>query len=653
MATIFGICRPRGTPIEEHEMRCMASATANHAVDGTSLVVSDHVGMGYQPYHTHVRSTLDRQPLRDGSGNLLVFDGRLDNWAELRQALDVNDEDISTSQMILAAFSRWGEACFRRFLGDWALAIWSSTDNQLYLARDHAGARTLYFSHECGTVQWSTYLDTFFSNGKTFEVDERYAARYLSSRPVIDATPYQGIRAVRPAHYLIFHGDRIISKPHWDWFAKGRICYRTDAEYEAHFLAVFRQAVRRRTAEGDPLIAELSGGMDSSSIVCMSDDIRREQGATSVRLIDTISYYDNTEPNWDEKPYFSKIEEVRQKVGIHVPVSFLDRTLQLPVSSTGRCHFPGVDNGLVGRERRLEDLLAPAGYRVVISGIGGDELLGGVPTGLPELADHLFYRELRRFTRQAIAWCLPERMPMIQLLRETIGFAAALYLPLNHDRGRMPPWVTQGLRKRYDGWAPSTPRKAWTPSIPPSTISNGLTWWHILETLPHIHPGYLTRYEYRYPYLDRDLVDFLFRICRQQITRPGRRRSLMRRALVNIVPQEILERRRKAFLIRGPMAMLQQQENSIRTLFVDSLAAQWGFIDANQFRTALDHTIRHSDPRWVLPIIKAISFEMWLRTDRPSTSGPTEPRIFGNLRTDGDERIVSAHKFPDQRRLSA
>jgi asparagine synthetase B (glutamine-hydrolysing) len=78
-----------------------------------------------------------------------------------------------------------------------------------------------------------------------------------------------------------------------------------------------------------------------------------------------------------------------------------------------------------------------------------------------------------------------------------------------------------------------------------------------METLPHLFPQILSRLEYRYPFLDKDLVSFLFSIPREQIVRPGRRRSLMRRALVGIVPDGILERRRKAFQLRAPLAALQ------------------------------------------------------------------------------------------------
>ena len=84
----------------------------------------------------------------------------------------------------------------------------------------------------------------------------------------------------------------------------------SDAEYEEHFRSVFAQSVRRRLRSDSPILAELSGGMDSSSIVCMADEII-SRGQLATPRLDTLSYYDDSEPNWNERPYFSQVEEKR------------------------------------------------------------------------------------------------------------------------------------------------------------------------------------------------------------------------------------------------------------------------------------------------------------------------------------------------------
>jgi asparagine synthase (glutamine-hydrolysing) len=103
-----------------------------------------------------------------------LFDGRLDNYRELIKQLYMPDSEAADSLVVLAAFQRWGSQFFARFIGDWALALWSHLDGSLYLARDHVGTRSLYFEQtkECVSC-WSTYLETLFAESKTSALKQR------------------------------------------------------------------------------------------------------------------------------------------------------------------------------------------------------------------------------------------------------------------------------------------------------------------------------------------------------------------------------------------------------------------------------------------------------------------------------------------------
>lgn len=162
-----------------------------------------------------------------------------------------------------------------------------------------------------------------------------------------------------------------------------------------------------------------------------------------------------------------------------------------------------------------------------------------------------------------------------------------------------------------------------------------------METLPHLYPSIAPRYEYRYPYLDRDLVDFLYRIPREQLVRPGQRRSLMRRALRGIVPHEILERPRKGSLIRGPLLSLQRSEQVIQSIFDGSLIGAMGLIDERCLRTILAEVAKGTSPRWWPALIKAINMEFWLRAQPKILSDArSRPPILRDLRPDrGAEEI--------------
>jgi asparagine synthase (glutamine-hydrolysing) len=619
MSVIFGIVDPSGPPVRQESLEGLASVTARYGPDATSILVHGSIGMAYQAFHTHGRSSLEEGTATDKLGNMIVLDGRLDNSQSLSEQLAIRARDCSDSTLVLKAFECWGPECFSHFVGEWALALWSARDSVLYLVRDHAGTRTLFYRVAGGQILWSSYLESFTADQASPELNMEYLVRVLSCQAVGELTPYREIHAVPPAHFIAIRGGKVTTSPHWNWVADSQIVYRTDAEYDEHFLHLFGQAIKRRTGPGERIIAELSGGMDSSSIVCMSDHMR-EFAAGSADRLDTISYYDDTEPDWDDRPYFEALERFRNKKGFHVNLALrVPRFEPLILFDRVYPYFCG-DSDKFEIDTQFERLIGPGRYRVIISGIGGDELLGGVPNGMSELADHLRQGRLLKLWSQAFAWCMVGRQSLLHMLCDTVKSAIDLYRAPGIDQDSVPPWLRPDVRgiclrarSRFAGTRGSI-------FSMPSAIVNGQTWWAILETLPSWSPAIVGCYEYRYPYLDRDLVDFLHRVPREQLVQPGRRRFLMRRALQGIVPTEVLERRRKAFVSRGPISRIRDAQHKIEHLFSESLVARCGLIDRDAFLLAL-RTELSSDMKWVRHMTNTIEAELWLRGRGRQRSG--------------------------------
>jgi asparagine synthase (glutamine-hydrolysing) len=611
MSIIFGIRKAEGQAVEERQLLHLAHATDRYAPDGTFVHANGRVGMGFQPYHTHQRSNIESQPVVDGRGDVLVMDGRLDNHAELCGHLDIREADTADSLIVLAAFERWGEDCFSRFIGEWALALWSHADRSLYLARDHAGTRTLYFEQTKDQILWSTFLETFFDEQKARDLDERFAVCYLGCQLIGHLTPYKGVRAVPPAHYLKFHEGQVVRKPHWQWQAKDKIRYHTDLEYEEHFLSLFQQSVERHTAPGAPILAQLSGGMDSTAIVCMSDHIRNSQGATPEDLLDTISYYNDTEPNWDEKPYFTAVEQQRGKKGVHIDASLFGPTFQPPDTTY---LLPGPDSGTNQREAYWMHAAGLPRYRTILSGIGGDEVLGGVPTPMPELADRLVSGDLRGLIHASISWSLVNRSPLIYMLADTMRFTIDVYRNDGARAGAMPPWVTARSSTPLTSSSQIQSAMREHGFAFPSSLVNGRMWWSMIESLPTLSPAQQMRPEYRYPYLDKSLVEFLFRIPPRQLVEPGKRRSLMRRALHGMLPKEVIYRRRKAYSLRQPLLAVIQNQERICALLHNSIVADLHFIDPHGCKRWLDTIGNGKDLRWLPYLGRLIALELWLRS---------------------------------------
>jgi asparagine synthase (glutamine-hydrolysing) len=613
MSIIFGVIKPEGDVVAERQLLDIARATRRWAPDGTFVSVRGSVAMGFQPYYTHQRSHLESQPIVDEVGNMVALDGRLDNHKHLCDLLEIDEQNISDSCIALEAFRRWGEECFSKLIGDWAIVIWEHVTRSLYLARDHAGTRTLHIEHCGNSLYWGTYLETLVACGSTRQFSNAYIGTYLLGQPLGGLTPFDNITAVCPGTYVVIRAGITVQKRHWQPTPDTLIQYKNDHEYEEHFLALFQQSVARRSGVGAPILAQLSGGMDSSSIVCVSDQLRRNAGLSSQDLLDTISFFDDTEPDWDDKHYFMAVERHRGKPGIHFDVS-CSRPSFTPMSdSTERTPLlPGVDGNSKERERALWEMLEPRGYRVVLSGIGGDELLGGVPTPLPELADCLMCGNVSELIRRALPWCLVQRVPLVSMLRRTVGEALAAY---RHERIRpeqIPPWLRSSLKTILLD-ATTTRERSDMRGQRPSRIIQRKAWETVAESLPSPQLCSIERREYRYPYLDRDLVEFLLRVPRDQMVRPGRRRSLMRRALAGTVPQSILERRRKAYISRSPMIAVRDQASLIHEFAkaLDSPELQW--IDRDVFAVYLDKARNQDISTWHLPVLRTALLGFWVR----------------------------------------
>jgi asparagine synthase (glutamine-hydrolysing) len=649
MGVIFGIRNRDGRLIEELDVTQLARSTERYAPDGTSVRVEGELAMGIQTFHTHGRSRLESQPCPGNHGSVLAFDGRLDNYHDLCGLLGLRAHDTPDSFIAFKAFEQWGENCFSQFIGDWSLALWIPKTKLLYLARDHAGTRTLYFEETGERLLWSTHLETFFANGRARELDPEFAASYLTCQPVRERTPYKGVKAVPPAHFLRFGADRMVAVTFWQPVFRHKVLYRTDADYERHFFFLFKQAVARRAAPFDPVIAQLSGGMDSSAIVSMSDFSRRGAGAGPEELIDTISYYDDSEPNWNEKPYFTAVERNRRRAGVHIATAYLHRSVDCPDPGYP---LPGADGTALATEIELETRIGRGKYRAILSGVGGDELLGGPINPLPELGDLVARGHVARFLRRGVAWCVSEKTPMMLLLPTVITSTAHLYWPPRQTNANLPPWLTRSARN-------AVPRSKPLDGISfrhlPSSVDAAYTWFSILESLPHRFPAAHMRYEYRYPFLDRDLVDFLLSVPPEQIRRPGARRSLMRRALRHLIVREVLERKRKAFPARGPALFLDCHRAEIDLLFRESRLSALGYIDETRLRHIF-HQHGGVPPDWITPLMRAIDFELWLGTGHVSMKSqmpePSKIRSGKAIHGVGLERKLTHHEVNHEVRSS-
>jgi asparagine synthase (glutamine-hydrolysing) len=275
MSAQFGRWNLDGRPVDSQYLERVATALGPYGPDGGSFYHNTNISILYYAFHTTKESRLEAQPHISASGAVITWDGRLDNRldliVELRDSLTANSTDVA---IVGAAYEKWGITGFAKLIGDWALSVWSPVNRSLLLAKDPIGTRPLYYSFDTDQIAWSTILDVLVRlAGKTFALDEEYIAGWLSMYPATHLTPCLGVHSVPPSSSVLLRpGKQVVSK-YWDFDPKSTIRYRTDVEYEEHFRTVFTTAVQRNLRSDRPVLAELSGGRDSSSIVCMADEI--------------------------------------------------------------------------------------------------------------------------------------------------------------------------------------------------------------------------------------------------------------------------------------------------------------------------------------------------------------------------------------------
>ena len=613
MSVQAGIWNFDGKPVDLKVIADFSQALKREGPDGQSSYVDGPVAMLYHPFHTTIESRRETQPFFSRRGFVITWDGRLDNRneliADLRSDLEGDPTDVA---IVGAAFDRSETDCFRRLVGDWAVSIWNVQQQELIFAIDYIAIRHIFYYLKQDRIWWATDLAPLvLLSDEKFHIDDDYIAGYFAYDPDAHLTPYREIREAPPGHFVRIRNGNAFVERYWRFSPTSRIRYKTDAEYEEHFRHVFRQSVRRRLRSDSPILAELSGGLDSSSIVCMADDILANEGAPTPRL-DTLSFYDKTEPNGDDWIYFPKIEEKRGKTGHHIDVSKLGKS----PASLKYTEFSALPGHLgVGRQLELERaaVVRQGNYRVTLSGMGGDEFMGGLSNPTSHLADSIVQLRLVTLAKELMAWSLVKRRPWIHLLGQALVDLLPPFLgQYICNQANVEPWIEKKFAKRtklalrlldveehFGLWLPT--RRSYVAGM--LLMANKLAKWKA---------PVLAYEECRHPYLDKNLIEFILSIPASQLLRPGERRSLMRRSLVRVVPPEILSRRTKQIGARAPLMVLEKNWEEIQSCLDSSLSSSLGFTNHAQFSYALQ-AARNGKQLNIVRLFRGIALELWLQ----------------------------------------
>jgi asparagine synthase (glutamine-hydrolysing) len=601
-------------------LETISKDTAEFGPDGESIHLGKDFGVLYRPRHATAESRREKQPFVTRSGQVLTWTGRLDNRPELLSELGKShcDSTACDVEIIGAAFDQWGTDSFRRILGDWALSIIEPTTKTAILARDCFGVAPLFYVRGSCQLKWSSHLGPLVLSCDCLHLSKEFIAGYLAFHPDAHLTPFCDILSVPPGTFLVIDRRSIHSYTFWKLDPSMRTRHNSDAEYEEHFRFLLHQSVRRRLRTDSPILAGLSGGYDSTSILCMADDIMAKEGSECPR-VDTFSYYDSREPDDDDLVHIRSVESKRRRTGIHCDMAGSGDSL--PLNLVDFSPSPGF-----GLREEITPVLSAAiqkgGYRVGLSGTGGDEI-NGQPLDLRiQMADLFLQGRVKEVAAQLISWSLLTRRPWLHLF---FGSAVEL-LPTALrarivERAQVEPWMNTHFARTYQIARRQLEEVGQGWFIKPAFRDALQTLYSLSGQITHTPPSLI---EQRYPYLDRTLVEFMTSVPLEQLLRPGERRSLMRRSLSDLLPAETATRKTKAAAVRCYCVTLEKHWDLVSETFRSPLVSDFGICDAARLRQALFEMRNGQVSPYFTRLLKALALELWLRdvTRRRILSSP-------------------------------
>lgn len=562
MTAIFGVWNKDGAPACREASGCMRDALEPWARQSSGEWLDGPLALGALHSRSSAPWQRDPQPATyAGLPHLVVVaDAWLDNRAELADVLGVPAErrqGVSDSELIVRAYARWEEACPGRLLGDFAFALWDGLRRILFCARDHAGCRPFVYRDSPDRFVFASDIRAVLAYpGTQDQLDEAMIAASLCQGTHFAEkrrTYFQGILKLPPAHGLVVKGPATSSRAYWSPADAPPVRLASDDDYAEQARELLRQAVDARVTSDVPMGAHLSSGLDSSAVAVLAARRLRESGQGLVGF----SWSPSLEARADGGPADERriVERIARDEGI--TVSYLELGLDQIVEAM-LIDFTVEPAEMLEREATVQREAQARGVGVILSGWGGDEGISYNGRGcLAEL--------LAGGRWVALAGILAARARRTEgLLRRAKLLAGQVRL--HCLRPWVAPWVERASTLRHRFVRPPGScihpdlfrrerRRAFalrSPSLetrPDARAIRTALWenGHLVRRVESwAVAGARHGVTYRYPLLDRRVVEFALGLPCGQFVAGGLTRTVARRALRGILPDDVCGTRDKA-----------------------------------------------------------------------------------------------------------
>jgi asparagine synthase (glutamine-hydrolysing) len=550
----------------------------------------------------------------------IVFNGEIYNYRELQRELEARGHRFKTNsdtETIVHAYEEYGRGCVEHLRGMFAFAIWNGRARELFIARDRAGEKPLYYTTTAsGTLVFGSELKSLREHPEVgAEIDLEALDAYLTFGYVPDPlTIFRGVHKLPPGHYLTLRDGSVHVEQYWDFpYQETQTApVQNEADCVEELQALLDEAVRGQLVADVPLGAFLSGGVDSSTIVGL-------MARHTDRPVKTFSIGFH-EDSYNELKY-ARIAAQKFETEHH---EFIVTPEICEIVDELVWHFdePFADSSAI--PTYMVSKLAREHVKVVLSGDGGDELFGGYTRYALDQKRNGFGR-IPRAIRENIMQPLGRQLPHGAWGRNYVHNVALE--PLDRyiedvsvfTRLNKPLLYTADFRARL---RESTAAARFREHAARSRADNSLDPLLYLDSKTYLPGDILTKVdrmsmavslESRVPLLDHKLIEFVCtRIPASMKLNGLDAKHIFKRAVRDFVPAEILDRPKQGFGVPIDQWINQQLRVRVRETLTEPRATQRGYVEPHYVNLLLDEHERgrrnHSHELWALFML-----ELWHR----------------------------------------
>lgn len=552
MSAITGIFFRDNRPIDLELIEEMNYQLNHRGPDGNDVWIEGNVALGHQMLWTTPESQYETLPFKE-NGLVITADARIDNRRNLSRKLGIVDkEEISDSYFILKAYEKWGEKCTDFLLGDFVFVIWDEKEEMVFCARDHMGVKQFYYYISDDNFFFATEIKALLIiPAVSKELNEEKLALFLM-RDIQDneLTFYKNIKSLPAAHFIKINKNQFIKDRYWKLDSKLKNEMDSEEEYANVFLEIFTEAIKCRLRSYLPVGFELSGGLDSSSVVGIAKNILKKEQGTEFESINTFSRVYDKILECDESFYIQKVIETG-----NINPNFLMGDNISPLKNINNILWhqdqpffsPNMTNQ-IGTYQKISN----SGIRILLSGEGGDEIVSHGGNYIRELffsfrfkkfieelngtAKKLDQNVIKMFIKEVVFPSIPYTLKKFINLISTRNTESIL----NNDFVK-----NSGVEKVDINRIIDHIGKIKTKDYHYFSINNPLsqTIFGITDRSSSIY-----NIEERYPFYDKRLIEFCYSLPTEMKLKKGWDRYIMRISMQDILPEEIQWRSQKSNL---------------------------------------------------------------------------------------------------------